>query len=351
MTGIPAPDDADLEAPLEKPSARKAAAEDESRRQWRNWLCALLSLAAGCSVLLYAAVVLIDPFSTGRFSLTQRIDFTTSNSRLANAGLVRDLQFDGAILGDSTAFALDPVRIAGTSKWRIAQLAIPAATPANILTVARAFERHHGALSTLEVFILSMYWCSTTRPNKNAYGPFPDWLYESTDRIYLSRIFFDDAVKGATVRVGIWLGLANQAARADGYAPVLPARNLESLLAARPADGPPPDAPFPAIDVLAAHIAALPANSTVAFVFAPPYVNALPIDGSIAAARLRACKERVQQIAAGRANTRYLDLMTENTITLAIDHYQDRVHYNSAGAHLIEPKIARLIEENGVSPK
>ena len=322
----------------------------EGPGRWRIWLLTLLSGLIACSAMLYIAVILIDPFSTGRFSLTQRIDFATRTMRLADAGLVRDLRFDAAVLGDSTGFTLDPARIAGASRWRIAQLAIPAATPANILTVASAFERHHRARHTLEVFVLSGGWCRRNGPNASRFGPFPDWLYESSDRVYLSRIFFPDAIVSAAVRVGIWLGLADQAAPADGYAPAFRARNIAEFLSKRPGEGPPPDAPFPAIDVLMAHISALPINSAVAFVLVPPYVSFLPLDGSIAAARLQACKERIQQIAAARPGTAYLDLMTENSISRAIENYQDPVHYNPGGSRQIESRIAHLIEQSGLSP-
>ena len=108
---------------------------------------------------------------------------------------------------------------------------------------------------------------------------------------------------------------------------------------------------MPEVDALAEYMSTLPADFAVAFVLAPPYVSALPIAGSAAAARLQICKDRVRQIAAGRANTAYLDLMMENSITRSIQFYQDPLHYNLSGAREIERRIARLIEESGLSPK
>jgi len=345
MNNVPPRDDAGR---FQEPHERVASAENV--RRWRIWLFVLVSSLTACTAILYIAVIVIDPFSTGRFSLTQRIDFATRTMRLADAGLVRDLRFDAAVLGDSTGLTLDPARIAGTSRWRIAQLAIPAATPANILTVASAFERHHRAVRTLEVFVLSGGWCRSNDPNASRFGPFPDWLYQSSDRVYLSRIFFPDAITSAAVRVGIWLGLTDQAAPADGFAPAFRARNNTEFLGERQTGGPPPNAPFPAIDVLMAHISALPAHSAVAFVLVPPYVSLLPLDGSVADARLRACKERIQRIVAERPGTAYLDLMTDNSISRSIENFQDPVHYNPEGARQIESRIARLIEQSGLTP-
>src|SRR5262245_6021711 len=294
--------------------------------------------------MFYLVVVLIDPFSTGRFSLTQRIDFATGNKRLYGAGLVRDERFNAALFGDSTSFALDPSTIAGASGWRMAQLSVPAATPGNILTIASAFARHHRGVRRLELFVLSHVWCREVGPKDQPHRQVPDWLYHHRPHhLYLSRIFFSDAAIAAAVRVGIWRGLADQKARADGYRTRPPKRDLALLMQPRPTGGPLPDAPIPAIDALAGHVAGLPPDVAVVFVWAPPYINALPADGSVAALRLPACKERVQQIAADHGNSSFLDLMTENSITRNIANYQDPLHYNPPAAHQVALAIAGVI--------
>jgi hypothetical protein len=350
-SGVPMLDRADATPASDERSGRDRHSEAEIRRQWRNWLKVLLSCLIVGSGLFYAAVVLIDPFSTGRFALTQRIDFASRNSRLAKAGLVRDLQSDSALFGDSTGFPLDPSNIVGQSGGRMVQLTIPAALPADILTVARAFERHHAGRQRLEVFVLSDRWCKSIGPSDQAFGPFPTWLYESSGAVYLSRIFFPEAVETATLRLAIWLGLAEQTMRADGYAPEIPIRDPALAQSSPMNSGPPADAPFPAIDVLAAHLAALPDGVRLGLVFAPVYVKVLPASGSMAAARLEACKARIRKIAAQRPRTGYLDLMTDNPISRQIDNYQDGVHYNLEAARPIERRIATMVEQIDVSRK
>jgi len=319
-------------------------ANGTDRHHWHKWLVTFLSLSLAGSGMLYLAVVMIDPFSTGRFSLTQRIDFATDNKRLYVAGLVRDLRFNAALFGDSTSFALDPRTIAGASGWQLAQLSVPAAIPGNVLTIASAFARQHRGVRTLELFVLSQVWCREIGPNERPIGAFPDWLYnDSSNRVYLSRIFFSEAAIAAAVRVGIWLGLADQMARADGYLTRVPKRDLALLMQPRPTGGPSPDAPIPAIDALADHVAVLPRDAAVVFVWAPPYINALPADGSVAALRLQACKKRAQQIAADHGNSSFLDLMTENSITRNIANYQDPLHYNPPAADQIALAIAGVV--------
>jgi hypothetical protein len=314
---------------------------------WRTWLWVFLGSVLVLFSALYLAVLVIDPFSTGRFALTQRIDFTTRNVRLGRAGLVRDPQFNGLIVGSSSGFPLDPSRVAASTDWRLAQLAIPAALPPDQLVIARAFHRKHKA-NTLTIFVLDSLWCRSGSPAAEPFGPFPTWLYESSDFEYLSRLLSPAAVEAAAKRVGIWLNLAPQAARVDGYAPVFPRAKREALLAMQPeTDGPPVDAPYPALDLLASHLAAQPAQAPVLLVFAPVYVNALPLPGSRAAARFDACKDRARRLTEQRARASYLDLRTDNAMARMIDDFRSAAHYGPKVASMIEDSMAQALRDMG----
>ena len=320
-------------------------------RVWRNWLLLVLSLGAVASVVLWLAVVLIDPFSTGRFALTQQIDITTTNSRLADAALARDQRFNGAILGDSVAITLDPTVVARGSNWRLAQLGLYAAGAAEVVAVAREFERHHREGRTLEVFVLSNRWCDIGPGALKGPVPFPQWLYGSSDATYLSRLLSPQAVSLAVMRLKIWLGKARPELREDGYLDRIFEPASGSLPNQRPAQGPAPTAPFPVIDTLAAHIAALPDNRAIAVVFAPLYAGILPVAGSAAAARLDACKQRLQDVAARRPGAAYLDLMTENSLTEAAANYFDAIHLATPGVSKFGSDIAHLIAEHALRPE
>lgn len=320
-------------------------------RAWRNWLLLVLSLSVVVSLALWLAVVLIDPFSTGRFALTQRIDITTTNSRLADVAVVRNSSFNGAILGDSVSITLDPKSVARDSNWRLAQLAIYAADVSEVVTVADAFERAHRDGRTLEIFVLSNRWCSDSVSALKGNIPFPYWLYDTSDAVYLSRLLSPEALSLSLMRLKIWLGKARPELRDDGYLDRVFVRTAAALPMQRPGQGPSPAAPFPAIDALIAHIAALPDNRAVAIVFAPLYVGTLPVTGSIAAARLDACKQRLRDLAARRAHAAYLDLMTENSLTREPANYFDPLHLVSAAVPQFETSIARLIEQSGLRPE
>ena len=75
---------------------------------WRRWLISLALFATAGLALLYAFIVLVDPYTTGRFALSQRLDRVSKNQFFAKASIIRDPQFDAAILGASTAGSLAP---------------------------------------------------------------------------------------------------------------------------------------------------------------------------------------------------------------------------------------------------
>lgn len=318
---------------------------------WRRWLAAFLLTAGILSVVLYAGVVLIDPFSTGRFSLMQGIDIASRNPRLIKGGIARDPRFDAAIFGSSTGYPLDPQKIGGDSGWDVAQLAIPATLPPSQLLVARAFQRHHNGRANLQIYMLDQLWCRQGDPAAGAWGAFPDWIYESSDAEYLSRIFFPEGVTAAARRLAIRFGLTEPPSRRDGFI----ATNLtpvpRATLAARvrPSADLATDDLFPALELLAGHVARLPDDVRLAFVFAPPFVNTLPLAGSPADARLQACKARARQIASMRPGSAYLDLMTENAITREPANYFDELHYTPAAAGIVAAAIVDLLKANSLA--
>jgi hypothetical protein len=323
-------------------------AEQQSAR-WHQWLAVLMALSAAFSGSLYLAVVVIDPMSTGRFALTQRIDYASRNPRLAKAGLVRDPQFDGALISSSSGFPLDPAKLAEGTRWRVAQLAIPAAIPVDQLVVTRAFARHHQGTPALMAFMVDNLWCRPGPPDEGRWGPFPAWLYEGSRLEYLSRIFFPSSLQTALARVGIWLGRGTQTERADGYAPEFPRQNRAALLSMQPpTGGVSPEAPFPAIRLMEDQLEALSADWPVVLVFAPVFAKALPEPGSAAAIRLQACKGRIERLAGQRRNTRYLDLMIDDPVVRVVDNFFDEEHYGPAVARWVESRISGLIRDSGL---
>ena len=315
---------------------------------WRRWLLQFVSIAVGGLLATFLLTVLVDPFSTGRFAITQRIDRTPVNQWFAKAGIVRDAGFDAALIGSSVAGTLDPSRIGEITGRTVVQLSLYGVVPQNLLAVARAYDRHHRSRPTLQIYVLEENWCY---PAHMTQTNFPVWLYQSSDREYLSHIFHPEALEIALRRVGIWMGLADQSMPANGFAPIYP-RNLDKqvararLLASAPElDRPPPEAPLPSLDELASHLATLDSRSPVVLVFVPIYANMLPPVGSVAQLRDAACKDRVRGIAEARPNSAYLDLQGDNAWAHDIANYLDSRHFDGDIARSVEVEIARAAEK------
>jgi hypothetical protein len=326
------------------------ALADRHQRDWRTWLYWCGGSFAAMSLGLYAGVVLVDPFATGRFALTQRVDVTTKISRLAKAGLVRDPQFDAAIIGNSATFSIDPARVGAVTGRKVVQLAISASVPAEQLVIASLFERFHPGTATLTIFMLDSLWCREGSPAQNPFVSFPYWLYEGSSPEYLSRIFFQPGLEAAVRRVGIWLGVAQSTERYDGFSPSAPPGDRNKAAAAllalqRPFGGPPADAPFPAIDALGGHLATLSPASTVALVFIPVFITQLPVAGSPAAARLEACKDRVGALAKQRPRTAYVDMRIDAPLSRDVEAFDDSVHFRANVAEQVVTEVARGLND------
>jgi hypothetical protein len=329
--------------------------EQRDSRSWRAWLFTMLATLAMLSAGCYWAVVLIDPFSTGRFALTQRIDRAPRDTWhwLAKAGIIRDQQFDGAIFGSSVAGPLDPVHIGGIVEHKMLQLALYGVTPQTTIMMSRSFERHRPGKHSLHVFILDQHWCADQiiRDNRRFLWlpEFPTWVYESSNYEYLSRIFYPYAFVTAFRRIGIWFGVREQAVRADGFAPIFPSDIYEQIIPIRlletkpETEGPLPNAPFPYLDLLTSHLGSLNPRSPVLLVFVPVFVNAIPPAGSAAAVRDAACKARFAQLARRRPKTGLLDLQGDNPLARRIGDYVDALHFRGEVARTVEAEIAEAV--------
>jgi hypothetical protein len=331
-------------------STETSAIESDQKLDWRAWLWCWGAVFATTVVALYACVLLVDPFATGRFALTQRVDVTSADTRLSKAGLVRDPQFDSAIFGNSAAFPLDPAFIGIQTGRHVVQLSISGTVPGEQLFLARLFARHHPGIATLVIFMLEDFWCRSGSTMDDPFAAFPFWLYDSDNSEYLSHIFSWRSLIATGVRIGVWLNFVQSFERADGFGPAFKAGNPKAvsqalLTVARAVDGPPPDGPYPAIEALAEHLSKLPRHSTVALIFLPTFANALPAEGSAAAMRLDACKARLMNVARGRPGTGYVDLRLDNSLTRDLHNFDDPIHFKSAVAQWVAAETVRIIKE------
>jgi len=296
-------------------------------------------LALGASVI-FALVILVDPYDSGRFGFIDIKGIRDESPRTANASRGRDPQFSAAVFGNSTGQLLKPAELSQATGVRFVQLTIPGTGPREQLVLLRWFVRHHAQADAL-VIVTDPVWC-TDDPTLPIRNPFPFWLYSDSPIEYLGRLFSSRALGRLVRRVQLGLGLRTPSAR-DGY------WNYELLGPGEFRPAPPPTEPadsapvaetqFPAIEQLASFIANV-ANVPVVLVMPPMMASNLPRPETREAARLAACKVALARLVAGRPRSNFLDFRVDDPLTRDQKHFLDPIHYRAPVARHMEQRIA-----------
>src|SRR5580700_2687055 len=97
-------------------------AEAAPQQVWRRFALAFLTVFFGVIGSIYAALVAIDPYDTGRFPTPLKPGVLDGNQRTANASRGRDPRFNAAVIGDSRGQLLDPEKLSRTTGLEFVQL-------------------------------------------------------------------------------------------------------------------------------------------------------------------------------------------------------------------------------------
>ena len=122
--------------------------------EWGRWLAVCIGALAAGLLLLFALVLLVDPYDSGRFGLLgiEGVDDGTPD---------RDRQpctrcnFDSAVIGNSTAQMLKPAELSQATGLRFVQLYVPAPVPASSSPCS---------ISSCATMRASARWCSLLTP-------------------------------------------------------------------------------------------------------------------------------------------------------------------------------------------
>src|SRR5690349_23734949 len=110
-------------------SERGPKAGAAQRRLWRRWLLVFGGSYFGLGTLLFALLLLIDPYDTGRFPSLGLVGVADHSMRTADASRGRDPRYNAAVIGNSTGQRLDPYRLSSETGLRFIQLSIPDVGP------------------------------------------------------------------------------------------------------------------------------------------------------------------------------------------------------------------------------
>ena len=309
--------------------------------EWSRCLRAFLVTLAICVSLVFAFVISIDPYDSGKFGFFGIKGVADRNSVTASASRARDASFDGAIIGNSTALLINPTRLSQATGLRFVQLSVVGATPREEITVLDFFLRHHAHVGAL-VIGADPGWCAHDL-NANP-RPFPYWLYDDDRIAYAAALFSTAAIEHAIQRVTIGLG---QRQRTDPTGtfdsedtwPIGEFRDI-----ARPSD--PPLAAratlrnvFPEVSRLDERIKKLPADVPVVLLVPPTLASTVAKPGTPEAAEREACNVALERIVAGRPRSNFINYRVDNALTRDRANFIDYIHYRSIIANRIADGI------------
>jgi len=113
---------------------------------WSTFLRWLLGASSVLAMLLYAFILLLDPYEVVPFAPSLARAPVSTNQRFSYPALARDASFDSAVIGTSTMRLLDPEYLDALTGARFVNLAMNSAT-AHFRIIpgreARAEHRHH----------------------------------------------------------------------------------------------------------------------------------------------------------------------------------------------------------------
>ena len=323
-----------------------------SSSDWRRFFCLAAGTAALAVAVIYAFVVLVDPFDTLPLSPPAARVPVASNARFAFPALARSDQFDSAIFGTSTTRLLRPAVLNAEFGARFVNLAMNAATAYEQSRLMAAFRRAHPTARLVLVGIDISHCEPGETEQQFTPRAFPAWMYDGSRWRGYGEMFNLYAVQEAGQEFAVLTGLKRQVYGSDGYTSFVPpdsqydpARVAIHLrddppVIPTPGRGEPATWRYRAIDRLQADLSAFADSTRKILLFVPYDDKVMPPSDSPGALAWRECKLRVAALAAHVPNTIAVDFMRPGPITSVDDNYWDGMHYRIAIADRIARDLA-----------
>lgn len=318
-----------------------------------------LVVAIGGTLLF---VLLVDPLGVSPVALISDRYVVYNDRRQAMPQIIRSKRYDSFIVGSSTVITADPAWVESAFGGKFANVAIQGATPYEQSSVIGLIARQNPRMI---IHGLDADWCAPGASRYHPWWPFPEWLYSEVRLSDMHRLLNWHIVRLAIDKVRLALGLDPPVVFANGFDTQWPKDsewNLEKAQArlysqdgkgAHAASGETDASPippslsrhgsFPSVEYLSAMAAKLPPSTKLVILFMPVHAAALPPAGSDLHNRLKACKERVAEIA-HRPNTHVIDFMVRSPTTQDDTRFWDRIHLRSGSVRSLVERAREAIE-------
>jgi len=323
---------------------------------WRRFFRLAAGTAAVAVAIVYAFVVIVDPFDTLPLSPAFDRSPVASNARFAFPALARSDRFDSALFGTSTSRLLRPAALDPLFGTRMANLSMNDATVHEQLRLMRVFLRAHPRPRVI-MLGMDVRWC-VTGPDYQVYTPrpMPEWMYEDNPWVGYREMLNLYAIETAGQLFGILTGMKPETYGRDGYTRFVPpdeaydrekvARNLRAagpLIPPGVRSGAPETWRYPALDDLRALLADVPGETRVVLFFVPYHRVLQVAPGQEGAAVWAECKRRAAALAGSLPRGIAVDFMRPSEITSEDDHYWDALHFTTGIADRLALGLAAAV--------
>jgi hypothetical protein len=318
----------------------------DQRRKSRAFLKVFAGAAAGIAASLFAVVLLLDPYGVSPLRLPFAPVIMDINQRYMYPQIARAGLHDSVVIGTSTSRLLDPKALDAAFGGRFANLAMNAGTAWEQTELAKLFLKRN---PTPRTFILGLdqMWCLPEKViERTTFRGFPAWLYDDTPLNDIPELFNLKTLEVAGRVAMHHAGLMPERIRSDGYEIFTPPEATYDLARARfhiwkdrPGRRITPEAPprtltekeaqalaLPAVAWLDDLLARLPPGSRRLLVHMPLHIAAQPTPGSLTAAQVALCKERIDVVGA-KHKASVIDFAIDSPLTREDANYWDPLHY------------------------
>lgn len=338
-----------------------------SNSDWNKYFVLLLATAVTSLLLTYVSVYLIDPYDMFLHSPDLSRKPVAKMPRHWKPAIARKADFDSVMIGTSSIMLLKPERLNPKLDARIANLALPAASPWEQLQIFELFQQHHNSLNLILIGV-DQSWCSTDGADQ--YWNVGDrelvegrrlkkWLYASDFYGQLPPLnarIIEESIR----QVKSIFAIEDYGNGDDGYYDFTKtyrekysSERIHENLYGNPRRKQPqaliiePDEikswVFPDIENLRDVLASL-APSTRKLLVLPPYHYFSPyVAGSRNKARWAECKRRIARIGDNVAGVTVVDFLLESEISLNDENYWDSTHYKVEIADKLEDILGEVM--------
>jgi hypothetical protein len=320
--------------------------------RWRRFTATFLGAAVVTVGVLLGAVVVLDPYDTGRGPIDWGVGISPQGPRTANASRGRDPAFDAAIIGNSHVQLLSPERLSSGTGLSFVSLIIPGTGAREQVAVLDWFLRNHEGTARAVILGIDEFWCEGD-PELPLRHPFPFWLYEADFLSHLQGLLRFDVVERLGERIAFLAGYGERA-RPDGHWDYTPEyvgmgydtpEKVKELSTPRPTMHADPTGRFPAAALLRQVFDRLPRDLVVVLISPPVFVAGLPAPGTEAASHESRCLATFATLAAGRPRTAWIDWRSDRPETRDPANFFDKTHYRASLARQLERIAAHEISK------